>query len=288
MVAVDEILGWIVAGLVTLGGVLAASYLTERAAKQRHHLNALKEKVFRPWSSWIASVRKVPALVAFDKTGYTAVGGYFPIGNVPECVRTTHYPELCKDWEALDLSYRQLVSQTMDFESSVESRVSTLVGGQRVRLNYSDPKEFPGYNPELVRLLVDGVISRIKNELWSFPTVTSEIPKALLGQVGEGKHPWWIMMGGGIMANWLAENDHDSITIERKFASSLREITENPELVKKGQIALSTESGFRVRIAEFESRLGKILSFDQSLPGICTSVEPRRFVRRFTLKKERL
>jgi len=39
VVAVDEILGWIVAGLVTLGGVLAASYL-----KQRHHLNALKKE----------------------------------------------------------------------------------------------------------------------------------------------------------------------------------------------------------------------------------------------------
>src|SRR3989442_6163547 len=104
------------AGLSTVGGVLPETYLAKRAAKKRHHLNALKEKVFRPWSSWIASVRKVPALVAFDKTGYTAVGGYFPIGNVPECVRTTHYPELCKDWKALDLSYRQLVSQTMDFE----------------------------------------------------------------------------------------------------------------------------------------------------------------------------
>jgi len=292
MVAADEIAGWAVAGTITLIGVLVASYLTGRAERQVAHFNSLKGQIFQPWASWLASIRTVPSLVvstvaADGYTGFKAQAGYLPVTLVA-CIRRTHYPDLCKRWDALDLEYRQLVYLTMDLAQSLETHVTTLVGGQRVRLNYRDPREFPGYNPELVRLLVEGVISRVKNEPWSLPKVSSEIPQDLVGKVREGTTPWWINLGGTTMVNWLAENERDSMTIESKFASSLGEIMENPELVKKAQVAMSAESGFQVHLKEFRSHLDQVLSFDQALPGICHSVEPRRYFRLFTLMRERV
>jgi len=287
VVAADEILGWIVAGSVTLGGVLAANYLAERAEKQRHHFNALKEKVFKPWSVWIGSLRQVPDMVTPVGTGYRATDGFFPISNVPECVRKAHYAELCKDWESLDLEYRQLLSQVMDFESSVETQAAQIVGGLRSRgLTYRDVAAYPSYANGLVSILVGGILAGQRHEPWSLPKVTLSRPNTLDGSVDTTKQYLELNLDGVTHAALLVDESVDPAQLEPTLKGKLGELVESAVLVKKAQIALSTESGFRVSLTAFESRLNHVLNFVQALPGMCSAVEPLWYFRLFTIARE--
>ena len=116
MVVLDEIIGWGVAGTVTLVGVLVTSYLAERSRRQSAHFNAIKALALSPLSSWIANIAVLPKVVTPTDTRFKPTAERFTALESPQvaCVRRVHYPALVEEWTTIDEAYRAYDRSPLD------------------------------------------------------------------------------------------------------------------------------------------------------------------------------